>query len=78
MTGLDRMYPEDVQGKSQRQGNPMTSVSDTGQSQRLLSLDHTDSGQTAKATVRITCVRSEVLVKVMMNLDLSMFTLRLP
>lgn len=54
------------------------SVSDTGQSRRLLSLDHTDSGQTAKATVRITCIRSEVLVKVMMNLDLSMFTLRFP
>lgn len=78
MTGLDRMYPEDVQGKSQRQGDPMTSVSDTGQSQRLLSLDHTGSGQTAKAIVRITCVGSEVLVRVMMNLDLSMFTSRFP
>lgn len=74
MIMLDRIYPEDVQGKSQRQGNPTTSVSDTGQSQRLLSLYHTDSGQTAKAIVRITCVRSKVLVKVMMNLDLSMFT----
>jgi hypothetical protein len=73
---LDKIYPEDARGKGQRQGSPPTSVKCTEQGQCLLSLDHTDSGQTAMAAVRVMCFRKAVLVTVMMSLDLGVFTLK--